>query len=246
MKNCTLKLFAWQRLVFSTAVLATSLFAVAPYSARAENLLKQPIAAPQFTVRGLNGDEIRSSSYRGKPILLMMWATWCPYCRPAMPGINALNERFKARGLVTLAISDEDVATMSAYAKDNRISIPLASPGAGIEKYRLSGVPSFALIDPQGQWVYSSKGYGDSVPDTLSALIEEQLQPKAPGDAAPQANRAPIASQQITMQQSAAESALERQYRRSADAQRRNKLPRNAKHNGIFVLDDDGGLTPVR
>lgn len=246
MKICMKKSLVLKRFVFQTALLATTFAAVAPRPAMARGLLEKPIPAPPFTARALNGNEIRSSSYRGKPILLVLWATWCPTCRKAMPAINALSERFKARGLVTLAISDEDTATLNAYAKENRLWIPMASPGPGVEKYQTGSVPSFMLIDTKGQLIYANKGYSTDMPVQLAALIEEQLNPTpkpiGPGATLP-VNTAPVA--QWTAQQLAAQRAEAEQCARSAAAQRRNKLPKNAKHNGIFVLDDDG-VTPVR
>lgn len=53
------------------------------------------------------GGELKLADFRGKPLLVNFWATWCPPCRKAIPSLKLVYDRFKAQGLV-LAISEEE------------------------------------------------------------------------------------------------------------------------------------------
>ena len=63
--------------------------------------------APGFTAKTLDATpQVKTlSDYRGKVVLLNIWATWCPPCREEMPSIQALHETFRARGFTVVAVS---------------------------------------------------------------------------------------------------------------------------------------------
>lgn len=50
-------------------------------------------AAPDFTVLGVDGSEVKLSDYRGKPVVLNFWATWCYYCKVEMPDFDKAYEK---------------------------------------------------------------------------------------------------------------------------------------------------------
>ena len=64
--------------------------------------------AADFTLTDLDGNEWTLRALRGKVVLVNLWATWCPPCRKEIPTLKAVYDRFKSRGLVILAISDEE------------------------------------------------------------------------------------------------------------------------------------------
>lgn len=65
-------------------------------------------AAPDFTLRDLNGDNVSLKKYRGKIVLLDFWATWCPPCRLSIPELVELQKKYKDQGVVVLGISMDD------------------------------------------------------------------------------------------------------------------------------------------
>ncbi len=48
--------------------------------------------APDFELQTLTGDTIRLSDYRGEPVMLNFWATWCPPCRAEMPDMQQVHQ----------------------------------------------------------------------------------------------------------------------------------------------------------
>ena len=61
--------------------------------------------APDFTLRGLNGDSVSLNRYREKIVLLDFWATWCPPCRLSIPELVELQKKYRDQGVVVLGIS---------------------------------------------------------------------------------------------------------------------------------------------
>jgi thiol-disulfide isomerase/thioredoxin len=90
----------FQRLVWlvvmSFLILACSLFDTSP-------LLNN--AAPDFTLETLGGREVQLSQFKGKPVMINFWATWCGPCRAELPLIQ---DRFEKHypNLVVLAVED--------------------------------------------------------------------------------------------------------------------------------------------
>jgi len=77
--------------------------------------------APEFDFRLVADDSPRSlADYRGKVVVLNLWATWCPPCREEMPELKKLQERYGKDGLVVITVSDESKeqqAKFTAFAE---------------------------------------------------------------------------------------------------------------------------------
>src|SRR5262249_23966972 len=56
-------------------------------------------AAPDWALKDAAGTEHKLSDYRGKVVVLDFWATWCGPCMAAMPGVQALHEKFRGKGV---------------------------------------------------------------------------------------------------------------------------------------------------
>jgi peroxiredoxin len=79
-----------------------------------------------FTIKDMNGASVRLTDFRGKVIVLNFWATWCPPCKAELPGLIALHEQYKDKGLVILGVSgDDDPQTLKAFASEWKINYPM-------------------------------------------------------------------------------------------------------------------------
>jgi thiol-disulfide isomerase/thioredoxin len=65
------------------------------------------------------GQDKKLSDLRGQVVLLNLWATWCPPCRAEMPALSDLQRDYAGKGLVVLALSDEDPATVHDYLQQH-------------------------------------------------------------------------------------------------------------------------------
>jgi peroxiredoxin len=110
-------------------------------------------ASPRFTLKDLKGAEWSLESLRGKVVLVNFWATWCPPCRKEMPDMEALYQRFAARGLVVLAISDEDAATVQKFLDQQKFTYPiLLDPGRKVNAlFGVEGIPKSFLYGRDGK-----------------------------------------------------------------------------------------------
>ena len=129
-----------------------------------ESLTGKP--APDFTLRDLDGREVRLSSLRGKPVLLDFWATWCGYCREALPGIEMLHRNLKGK-IAVFGIDNEAPELARDYLKKFGYSLPtlVDSKDQAVNAYHLEGWPTTVVIDGEGKVVYYESG---SSPEKLA------------------------------------------------------------------------------
>jgi len=108
-----------------------------------------------FTLRDLQGKEWTLSQLRGKVVLVNFWATWCPPCRKEMPDLDALYRQFGDKGLVVLAVSDEDSAKVKPFLAEHKYSYPiLLDPGDKATKLMaVDGIPKSFVYDRNGKLV---------------------------------------------------------------------------------------------
>ena len=109
--------------------------------------------APEFILTDLDGNEVSLSDFRGSPILLNFWATWCGPCRVEMPHLEEVANAWLERGLVVLTISeDRNASTARDYMSDNGLSLTVLMDvdGAAGSDYGVSGIPTTYFIDVDG------------------------------------------------------------------------------------------------
>jgi peroxiredoxin len=113
---------------------------------------------PEFALHDLAGKEWKFSDLRGKVVVVNFWATWCFPCRKEMPDLEALYERFQSKGLVVLAISDEEAGKVAPFIHDRGVSFPvLLDPGRKVhEAFIVEGIPHSFVYDRDGKLVAQS------------------------------------------------------------------------------------------
>ena len=116
--------------------------------------------APDFTLRDLDGHEIRLSALRGKAVLLDFWGAWCGYCREALPGIEMIHRGLKDKGLVVLGIDAEAPEIAREYLKKYGYTVPslVDRKEEAVQLYYVEGWPTTILIDREGKIVYYGLG----------------------------------------------------------------------------------------
>jgi peroxiredoxin len=111
--------------------------------------------APDFQLDNLDGQSVSLSDFRGKPVLVNFWATWCPPCRSEMPLIQNIfaDKKWVGKGLVVLAIDiGESQATVREFVKKYGLTFPvlLDSTQDVFFEYRARAIPTTFFIDRQG------------------------------------------------------------------------------------------------
>lgn len=112
---------------------------------------------PDFEARALvpPGGTRSLASYRGRVVLLNIWATWCQPCRDELPTLEILHHEFAARGLSVVAISVDGPGTEAVvrrFVADHRLTFDILHDPAGLVVSTLAarGIPVSVLIDRAG------------------------------------------------------------------------------------------------
>lgn len=142
--------------------------------------------APDFHAKVLGENKYKGiADYRGKVVLLNVWATWCPPCRREMPSIERLYEAYGSKGLKIVAVSVDEAASetaIRAYADTVGAKFEiLHDPSGAIERvYQTTGYPETFVIDSDGtirkKWI----GADDWSSPGNRALIAQLLGLKPP------------------------------------------------------------------
>ena len=138
--------------------MAVSLFAQeedldAKYAA---DLLKPGTAAPEFVLNDINGNTVKMSQFRGKTVVLIFWASWCPDCRAEVPALKELQAKTDPNKVVFVSISsDRTVEAWKKYVAENDLKgVQLYRDKSKVsEDYHVKWIPSQYVIDPDGKVV---------------------------------------------------------------------------------------------
>jgi thiol-disulfide isomerase/thioredoxin len=129
----------------------------APSEIRAAETPRVGGTAPDFRGAPLKGGEFRLESFRGRPVLIDFWASWCPPCREQTITLRRLAEEYKD-GLVIIGVSlDENRAAFEAFAYNHNLpgfQVPDGGPDGPIGRlYAVgsSGIPHAVLVDAAGR-----------------------------------------------------------------------------------------------
>jgi len=109
--------------------------------------------APDFQLDNLEGQSVSLRDFRGSPVLINFWATWCGYCIYEMPFLEEIKEEWADRGLEILAVdSGESRSRVEAFLETNDISllVLLDTDKSVTRKYLISGFPTTFFIDKDG------------------------------------------------------------------------------------------------
>lgn len=109
--------------------------------------------APDFAVTALDGQTYNLSDFRGRPVWINFWASWCPPCRAENPDIQAVYEANKDAGLVVIAVAiGEDASAVRGYAERTGLDYTIGlDTGTDIAaQYRIVGIPTHFFVDQDG------------------------------------------------------------------------------------------------
>lgn len=146
-------------------------------SRQEQNKRLRGVAAPLFETTDLSGNRQRLADYRGKVVLVNIWATWCALCRAEMPALDRLYRQRKEQGFVVLGLSDESVATQKRFLEQVNVSYPLLRLTPDVPGFyrEIAHYPEVFLIDRAGrlQPAPESGQSFDKLEASVKALLDE-------------------------------------------------------------------------
>ncbi len=129
-------------------------------------------AAPDFTLTDTAGRKVSLGSYKGRPVLVNFWATWCGPCKLEMPWLAALRTKYAGQGFEVLGVSADELGTgakaagekaeIAATAEKNHANYPVLVGGGAIsDSYGgVDALPESFFVDRTGKIVAVLIGAG--------------------------------------------------------------------------------------
>lgn len=160
---------------------------IAPFArgeVAAVNVAKQPLKLPDLAFRDASGKPVTLADWRGKTVLLNLWATWCVPCRKEMPALDVLEQRIGGPNfqVVAINIDTRDPEKPKAWLKDVGVETLAYYSDASAKVFqelksigRAFGMPTTLLVDPKGCEIGNIAGPAEWASDDAIKLIEAAL-----------------------------------------------------------------------
>lgn len=128
--------------------------------------------APEFNLESFDGRKISLPDAKGKVVLLDFWEVWCGPCLESMPKIQSLLQKYRSKGLLIYAITNDlkQLETAKRYAnRKKELTFTFLTGNESVTKnYRLYSFPQYVLIDKSGKVCFVSEG--------LSAELDGEIE----------------------------------------------------------------------
>jgi len=138
--------------------------------------------APAFSVTPVKGDAVSLREFKGHPVLLNFFASWCPPCREEISSLNRLYKQYSNEGVAVIGIAvdslltPETVGDVKPLAEKLTIPYPVAIATEKIGKdYHFKGIPTTVVIDRDGKIAKTFYGYHDG--KVIEAAVQKLLSP---------------------------------------------------------------------
>lgn len=135
-------------------------------------------AAPTFTLTATDGKKVALGDYKGHPVLVNFWATWCGPCKLEMPWMQEFSTKYKPQGFVVLGLSQDDGASrddVASAAKKIGVTYPILMPDEKVSK-AYGGVdylPESFYVDKAGKVVTVTTGVPNK--ERMEAMIQQTI-----------------------------------------------------------------------
>lgn len=104
-----------------------------------------------FTLRTIEGKEVRLSDYAGQIVLVNIWAPWCGPCRAETPGFVSLYEKYHQKGFEIIGVAvNTDKSEVRSFIANYNVRWPVGIGEAVAAKFGTTGIPDNYLFAPDG------------------------------------------------------------------------------------------------
>jgi len=172
------------RIPITLAVLISGLawiwFSRIPEGTRSDTMEAAQVgfSAPDFVLTSLGDQNIGLDDFKGKPVILNFWASWCPPCKAEMPAFQQASREFLDTDLQIIAInatSQDSITEVRQFIEQNEITfpIPMDQTGSTSNDYLVHSLPTTYFIDRKG--VIVDLIIGGPIPLSLLRIQANQL-----------------------------------------------------------------------
>lgn len=141
----------------------------------AEKFIGKP--SPSFEGEDVNGKKIKLEDFRGKYVLVDIWATWCGPCKAEIPALKELEKEFRGKNIEFVSFSVDDAVDKDIwkkFIKENEMKgVQIFADNSWksnfLTELKVQGIPRFVLIDPKGNIV------DPFAPTPSSGILKEKI-----------------------------------------------------------------------
>ena len=138
-----------------------------------------PFPAAKFSLVDLDDNVHTLADYKGKPLIVNFWATWCPPCRAEMPSMERAWKKIEPEGIAMIGINvGENFDQVFGFTADIDVSFPLLldTDGQVTNAWPIQGLPTTYILNPDGEMVYRMIGSREWDDETLLDAIRDLRQ----------------------------------------------------------------------
>ena len=135
-----------------------------------------PFPASDFSLMDIDEKQHTLSDYKGKPLIVNFWATWCPPCRAEMPSMERAWQEIESEGIGMIGINvGEDFDTVFGFTAEVDVSFPLLLDldGQVTGSWPIQGLPTTYILNPDGEMVYRMIGSREWDDEELLDAVRE-------------------------------------------------------------------------
>ncbi|NKF51120.1 TlpA family protein disulfide reductase [Shewanella sp. WXL01] len=154
-------------------ILVVSFSALIGLSKHAQSAASNGTKAPDFQLANAEGEIVSLMQFKGRPMVIHFWATWCPYCKKLQPGLEQLRLQHKDTDLVMLGISirEDKGAQPAKVLSDRGIEFMTLLEGEEVaDTYEVRGTPTTVFINRDGEIIWKTNISDPNDPNLAKAV----------------------------------------------------------------------------
>lgn len=135
------------------------------------SIFNKKVKAADFTVYDEKLNEVKLSDYKGIPVVLNFWASWCPPCKEEMPGFNEISKKYSGDKIAILMINltdgqRETMTQAKSFISENnyKMKVLFDNNMEATSKYNITAIPRTIFIDKDG---YIAQDYSGSISEDI-------------------------------------------------------------------------------
>ncbi len=128
-----------------------------------------------WSLKGLNTDDVDFNKLKGKVVFINFWATWCPPCVAEIPSIQKLYNDYKNE-VIFIFVSNENWEVINDFYKKNNYDLPTYNPVTNLPKiFQVNSIPTSFVINKKGEVVINKSGAADWNSSKFRSLLNELI-----------------------------------------------------------------------
>lgn len=136
----------------------------------------QPIAK-DFRVAPLKpGGDVNFSEFKGKPVCIYFWATWCGPCKQFAPTLDKLVTEYAPKGIEFMAIASDDRKAVVPFEQKtpHKASVYIDQTGEASAAYGVTGLPTLFVVSADGKIIFTTTGINSTTEAELRAVMDQE------------------------------------------------------------------------